>query len=368
MANKLNIYFALESVSDTYGGPIRSISRLQEVVEKELINVNTYVIQASIAISLKEPSMTLKRVQSSWQALTKIIFRIFKRQKSLIVFNNQWTFYVQILAVFCFFCRIPYIWWVRGVPSSQDSLIKFLVWHCSQKWLIANSKYIICSSVKSMERIKLQLPKNKAKFIDIPNIINFPNTHEDPIIADTQFIKDKLKLNFLSVGRFHKSKRYLQLVENCPLTINDRSVRLTLIGYASENAYIQLIKDSAKQRGLEIVIKNDVSPEYLYQIHTMSDIFISLSNVENFGNAIADALAFGLPVVINNETDFWPNLECKNIFDCSDESLSVALENAVLYAKKHSITERRNNFKNFWKDYSYNKFKNLLIIFSSFNH
>ena len=100
------ILFGLLSINFSYAdnhGEI--VEKAQEVVEKELINVNTYVIQASIAISLKEPSMTLKRVQSSWQALTKIIFRIFKRQKSLIVFNNQWTFYVQILAVFCFFLQ-----------------------------------------------------------------------------------------------------------------------------------------------------------------------------------------------------------------------------------------------------------------------
>ena len=29
MSNELQIYFSLESVSDEYGGPIRSISRLQ---------------------------------------------------------------------------------------------------------------------------------------------------------------------------------------------------------------------------------------------------------------------------------------------------------------------------------------------------
>ena len=36
-------------------------------------------------------------------------------------------------------------------------------------------------------------------------------------------LQNTFEINLLSVGRFHRSKRVLELVENCPLQIGDKS-------------------------------------------------------------------------------------------------------------------------------------------------
>ena len=291
-----------------------------------------------------------------------------KEKKNLIIFNNQWTFCVQLLALVCYLLKIPYIWWVRGVPSYEGNILKLLVWHLSQKWLIAGAQCIICSSKKSIERIKFKLPNTKIKIIEIPNLINFPNIHNAHKLNNSQLNIEKSEINLLSVGRFHKSKRVLELVKKCPLHINEKKVRLVLVGYAYDKTYIKSIIEIAKKRNLDICIKNNVSKNYLREIHLKSDIFITLSNIENFGNAIAEALAYGMPAVINNETDFWPHVNCKNVFICSDDTLKIAIENAVTYSKNHSQIERMNIFRNFWHDFSYNKYNKLLNILIAFKH
>ena len=319
-----------------------------------------------MAISLTDPCHLLKNAMTFWACLPELIGRIIKGKKSLIIFNNQWSFGVQILAVFCCFLRIPYIWWVRGVPSYQGSLKKWVVWHFSQKWLMANARTIVGSSPKSVDRIKSQLSKTDVNIIDVPNIIEFPeavciefNYEESP--------KNLTRLNLLTVGRFHKSKRMIELVENCPSQINGKHVRLTLAGYAYDGEYIDLIRASAKQKNLDIIIEKNISTERLRKIHEEANIFVSLSDIENFGNAIADALAFGLPVVINDETDFWPSQKCPGVYACSDKTLKKALELAVAYHETYSLSERKNGFETYWRDFSLDKYTQLLTLCLSFS-
>ena len=137
MSNELQIYFSLESVSDEYGGPIRSISRLQNMLRLE--DLNASIIHTALTPSASDPYPEFNHVITLWVGLPKLIGRVIAGKRSLVIFNNQWSFSVQLLSFVCLILRIPYIWWVRGVPSFRGSLKKWIVWHGSQKWLMAGS-------------------------------------------------------------------------------------------------------------------------------------------------------------------------------------------------------------------------------------
>ncbi len=367
MKDDFQIFFALESVSEDYGGPIRSLCRLQDMFHDKKINVS--IIQASLALSLVNPFNEFVNVMTLWKSLLKLFGRVVMNKKSLVIFNNQWSFGVQLFAFLCFMGGVPYIWWVRGVPSYQKSLKKSVVWHFSQKWLMAYAQAIVGSSSKSLSRVKSQLPETNVQLIDVPNIINFPGALRDENkIKIMEAFKDATKLNLLSVGRLHYSKRFLELVKYCPSNINGMHVSLKLAGYAYDEEYIDSLIMLAHKKKLNVDIEKNVSSQHLDRLHEQADIFISLSKVENFGNAIGDALAFGLPVVINDETDFWPISECPGVFTCSDDRVAIALSNAIEYCQFHSLKERRKFFERYWRDYSipkYNNFINLCLLYGS---
>ena len=232
---------------------------------------------------------------------------------------------------------------------------------------MSNSKLIICSSQKGVQRIRLALPNYKSQIIDIPNIIDFNYQSYKSSDYLNKIVRDNLTVNLCSVGRFHPSKRVMELVKKCPLEINGKRVKLTLAGYTSDLEYINLLKDLAKQRSLDLLIKDNASSTFIDELHKNSDIFVSLSEIENFGNAIADALAHGLPVVINDKTDFWPNIEFSAIFLCSDHELELSIEKAMAFAKKYSLSERKHSFRKFWVKYNESKHFKLLNFISSFN-
>ena len=53
---KLNIYFALESVEDEYGGPIRSVLALAALSKSE--GYNTIIIQANTKLKVQKNSFS----------------------------------------------------------------------------------------------------------------------------------------------------------------------------------------------------------------------------------------------------------------------------------------------------------------------
>lgn len=363
MSNELQIYFSLESVSDEYGGPIRSISRLQNMLRLE--DLNASIIHTALAPSASDPYPEFNHVITLWVGLPILIGRVIAGKRSLVIFNNQWSFSVQILGFFCFILRIPYIWWVRGVPSFRGSLKKWIVWHGSQKWLMARAQTIIGSSSRSLDRIQCLLPKTDANLIDIPNIVECPEVVKG-VSATKPKLQNAFEINLISVGRFHRSKRVLELVENCPLQIGNKNVRLTLVGYVPEPSYLNSIMTMAQKTNLNILIKRDISDKELIKLYEDSDIFISLSKIENFGNAIGEALAYGLPVVVNEETDFWPTLDYAGVIVCSDSQVKGALDRAVEFCESRSLPARRREFAMYWRHFSEKKYREFLDLCDSF--
>ena len=363
MSNELQIYFSLESVSDEYGGPIRSISRLQNMLRLE--DLNASIIHTALTPSASDPYPEFNHVITLWVGLPKLIGRVIAGKRSLVIFNNQWSFSVQLLSFVCLILRIPYIWWVRGVPSFRGSLKKWIVWHGSQKWLMAGAQTIIGSSSKSLERIQCQLPKTDANLIDIPNIVECPEVVKR-VSTTRPKLQNTFEINLLSVGRFHRSKRVLELVENCPLQIGDKSVRLTLVGYVPEPSYLNSVMTTAKKINLNTLIKRNISNEELIKLYENSDIFISLSKIENFGNAVGEALAYGLPVVVNEETDFWPMVDYAGVIVCSDSQVKAALDRAVEFCESRPLPARRREFAMYWRHFSEKKYKEFSDLCNSF--
>ena len=71
--------------------------------------------------------------------------------------------------------------------------------------------------------------------------------------------------------------------------------------------------------------------------------FISLVKLKNFGNAVGEALAYGLPVVVNEETDFWPMVDYAGVIVCSDSQVKAALDRAVEFCESRPLPARRRS-------------------------
>jgi glycosyltransferase involved in cell wall biosynthesis len=362
MTNK-KIFFVLEDVSEEYGGPIRSIASLEIFLEQK--GFSCHIVHASLNFLSKRKSK-FKNTFSFYKSIISLIKTKFLREKVLIIFNNQWTPAVQILGWFCVILNIEYFWWIRGVPNYKSSFKKRIVWGLSQKYLFRNANMIVGSSELSIKRIQGFFSK-RLNTLELPNQITFPSKKiNDSKLNDNYYFELNLKekaveeIIILSIGRIHHTKNLITIIKNLKNNVLDKKVRLVFAGYSNNKSYVEKLKAEARKQDIKIEILENIDNKQKNFLLYLADIFVSMSQIENFGHSIAEALSSGLPVVINKETDFWPYFDFENIYLTDSSNLNEKIEDAYLHSRNKNKEELAFLFKETWREFENKKYEYLL--------
>ena len=109
-------------------------------------------------------------------------------------------------------------------------------------------------------------------------------------------------LRIISVGRIAPIKGTLQLVQAAVKAVEP--MRVTLVGLAEDHDYVAEVEKVANKAPahVEVVFAGALSPAAVRTELLDSDLFVLLTQGENFGHAIGEALQTGLPVVISDRT------------------------------------------------------------------
>ena len=160
-------------------------------------------------------------------------------------------------------------------------------------------KYInradIIVSVSNYERdiIISRLKVNPHKVIVIPNGVN-----ED--VFTVRRIDDGL--NILSVGRLERFKNFDKVIEALHLLhkrygLND--ARLTIVGNGPDKDRLVRLVNRLNLSD-KVTFKSNLSREELLQEYAKAKLFVLVSEYESFGIAAVEAIAMGIPTVVNN--------------------------------------------------------------------
>jgi glycosyltransferase involved in cell wall biosynthesis len=118
-------------------------------------------------------------------------------------------------------------------------------------------------------------------------------------------------LKMIWVGRISKEKNPLFLLE----VLKKMPQRLSLDFYGSsiDRDYEETFKGKLKElpENIKLSLKGSQPPEEIEKAMQYADVFIACSTGENFGHAIYEALASGMPVIISNTTP-WKDLAATN--------------------------------------------------------
>ncbi|MBQ2946739.1 MAG: glycosyltransferase [Bacilli bacterium] len=175
-------------------------------------------------------------------------------------------------------------------------------------------------------------------------IYNFVNTQK--VIEKSneyEIKKDSKKINFVSVGRFHKMKGYLRLIRVInKLNQNNEfnNCHLTIVGDGPEyNEAINLIKDY--DIGDKITLIGSKQNPFPYVKN--SDCFIMGSVYEPFGLTVIEALTLKVPVL---------STEVATIREMLSKEYGLIVENSEkgLYNGFKKIINNKNLLKNYKKN------------------
>ena len=111
----------------------------------------------------------------------------------------------------------------------------------------------------------------------------------------------------LFLGRLHEKKGCELLIE--AFTQLKTSNRLVMAGPCSDDGYLRRLREMASSVGDPILFPGMLTGDVKWGALSAADAFVLPSHQENFGIAIAEALACGTPVLISNKINIWREIE-----------------------------------------------------------
>ncbi len=149
-----------------------------------------------------------------------------------------------------------------------------------------------------------------------------------PDAAPARVASDALRIGFL--GRIHPMKRLPLLLDAVAIAQPriTRRVRVVVAGEGDAD-YRRSVETHARERGVEMTLLGHVPDERKASFFAEVDLLACVSTRENFGLSIAEALAFGVPVLATRGTP-WPWLDDEGAgYWVDDDAIASAIARAA---------------------------------------
>ena len=235
----------------------------------------------------------------------------------------------------------PYVLSPRGMlePWALEfkARKKKIAWSLYQHRIIDSAAVVVATSAQEGENIKKLFPKKPVAII--PNGVDIPTWPDEH--AEHAINRDQGTVLFMS--RIHPKKNLIGLLQAWKNLNPNLSAywRLKIAG-PDENDHTNQIAALIKELGLQASVEmvGPVGESDKAVVYRASDIFVLPSFSENFGVVVAEALAFGLPVIATTGTPWsdLPRRRCGWWVKPDPLSLSDALTKAM----SCSAEERRS--------------------------
>jgi len=205
-------------------------------------------------------------------------------------------------------------------PMAQRALKKRLAWHGYQKRLLAPAAAVVVTSAEEQRETARWLPR-QPPMVCIPHGVAAP-AGAKPVVRQRQAV---------FVGRLHPKKQIDVLLRSWS-RLKPQGWQLCIAG-TGEPVYERALRQLADEGGAgeHIRFLGQVQGEAKSRLLAESQLFLQPSLQENFGLAVAEALAHGLPVLTTHEMP-WAEVEtlgCGWSVAASPEAIHAALAEAL---------------------------------------
>lgn len=177
-----------------------------------------------------------------------------------------------------------------------------------------------------------------------------------------KFKVGKLEGGFLTIlylSRISKKKNLLFLIKSIIHSKNKNKIKLKIIGFCEDEFYFKSCIDLITENQIDHEFIGSIPHEQLSKYYLSSDIFCLPTLHENYGHVILEALSYGLPIIISQNTP-WRDLEAKKVgFDLP--LLSSFFTSKIDYFFSINNSTFSNYSKNAINFYNYSNPTNKLV-------
>jgi glycosyltransferase involved in cell wall biosynthesis len=252
------------------------------------------------------------------------------RGDTLVIFHGVWAGIYHQVAGVCRERNIPYVVIPHGSLDPFDlkkkSVLKRLLGPLVIKRYLDGAMGLVCSTpteARVLETYGSMTPRNVVPWpLSSPSITAFPNRDA----ARRKFDVESGDFVILFMSRINYKKGLERLIDGCELAGRKiQNLRLLVAG-TGERRYESGIRLRASDcRSVKVDFLGHLGGEEKAAALAASDGFALISDNENFGFSIFEALAAGLPCLITKQIYIWEELvEAGATFLCEPNPKSVA--------------------------------------------
>ena len=208
-------------------------------------------------------------------------------------------------------------WFKKTFPIKH--LKKRLYWRFAEHCVLRDARAVLftCEEERCLARLSFQPYSCRERVVNFGTAAPSENFQEHKTIFFQKYPQLSGKKILLFLGRIHPKKGVDLLIrafgdlftdERKPKTDED-NLHLVITGPCSDPAYLESLKRMAKCNGPAaedgITWTGLLQGDLKWGAIAAADAFILPSHQENFGIAVAEALATGTPVLISNKVNIW---------------------------------------------------------------
>tara|TARA_B110000971_G_C19960900_1_gene477930 strand:+ start:140 stop:1291 length:1152 start_codon:yes stop_codon:yes gene_type:complete len=362
---KKKILRIISSLDPEYGGPPAAIVDSTIALNKIGFKVDIVTHDNKESQFVKIKNTTIHNLGPSLLGDYNLNFKFTKwliqnRSKyDLFIVHGLWQF--NTLAARLFLKKKYYVF-VHGQldPSYKkfffNKIKKFIYWNLIEKKNLKDSKFILLTNKKEKDLLNdtyVNTKGLKKKVVDYGILEPKYDTSKVKKIFYKKFKSLKDKDFYIYLGRFH-NKKGCEIIMNAVKYFSLRKKPINVLMCGSNNIYKKYLQKISKDLNIEknIIWSNFLKNDIKLGALLSSKAMLLPSYGENFGVALVEAMACGIPVLTTNKVNIYNYIIENNAgYISSPNNVNfIKIINKFENLKKSNITQLKKNayrcFKN----------------------
>jgi glycosyltransferase involved in cell wall biosynthesis len=338
----MNILHVISSVNPAGGGPIEGVKQLGGVLTGEGHRIEVASLDPPTAPYLKNcplPVHPLGPAKSGYAFSSRFIpwLRAHRNQYDAVVVNGIWQYHS-----FGTWCALrnsetPYVlfthgmldpWFKKKYPLKH--LKKWLYWPWAEYRVLRDAKAVLFTCEEECRLARDSFWLYRCNEI----VVNYGTSRPqgDPDAQRREFFNKYPELRgkklALFMGRVHPKKGCDLALEAFAKVMGPHSEWHLVIAGPDQVGWQKALSERATHLGISsrLTWTGMVSGSLKWGALQASEVFLLPSHQENFGIAVAEALAAGLPTLISNKVNIWREVLVDGAGLVSDDTLEGTCE------------------------------------------
>ena len=214
-------------------------------------------------------------------------------------------------------------WFKRAYPLKH--LKKLLYWPWAEYRVLRDAAAVLFTSEEERRLARGSFPFYRSNEVVVSYGTAAPGNLDSARQAFLEAFPSLRNQRFLLfLGRLHGKKGCELLIEAfTALRKNARGpIHLVMAGPSADADYLRRLQQMAAGSGDSIIFPGMLTGNLKWGALSSADAFVLPSHQENFGIAVAEALACGTPVLISNKVNIWREIEADGAGYVEDDNLA----------------------------------------------